>query len=79
MTLDAAQLRLHDMADQLAGFEARYGRTLEEFAADWRAGRQADRLSHRIERTFMEWEALIAERRELLELIRELASADAAP
>ena len=80
VTLDAARLRLHDVADQLVGFEARYGRTFEQFAADWSAGREADRFSHRIERAFMEWEALTAERRELLELIRELsAPADAAP
>lgn len=80
VTLDAARRRLHDVADQLAEFEARYGRTFEQFAADWRAGNQADRFSHRIERTFMEWEALTAERRELLDVIRELsAPVDAAP
>ena len=80
VTLDAARLRLHDVADQLVGFEARYGRTFEQFAADWSAGRQADRFSHRIERAFMEWEALTVERRELLDVIRELsAAADASP
>ena len=80
MTLDALRLRLHDVADQLAGYEARYGRTFEQFAADWNAGRQADRHSHRVERDFMEWEALTAERRELLDLIRELsAPTDAVP
>jgi len=30
-------------------------------------------FSHRVERDFMEWEALTMERRELLDLIRELA------
>ncbi len=74
VTLDALRLRLHNVADQLAGFEARYGRPFEQFAADWNAGRQADRFSHRVERDFMEWEALTAERRELLELIRELSA-----
>jgi hypothetical protein len=79
VTLDAVRLRLHDVADQLTGFEARHGRTFDQFAADWDAGRQADRFSHRVERDFMEWEALTAERRELLELIRELSTpADAA-
>ena len=73
VTLDALRLRLHDVADQLAGFESRYGRTFEQFAADWNAGRQAERFSHRVERD-MEWEALTAERRELLELIRELSA-----
>ncbi|MFI5364004.1 MAG: hypothetical protein ACHQ4J_00120 [Candidatus Binatia bacterium] len=74
VTLDALRLRLHDVAGQLAGFEARYGRTFEQFAVDWNAGRQTDRFSHRVERDFMEWEALTAERRELLELIRELSA-----
>lgn len=60
VTLDALRLRLHDVADQLADFEARYGRTFEQFASDWKAGRQADRFSHRVERDFMEWEALTA-------------------
>lgn len=79
VTLDAVRLRLHDVADRLAGFEARHGRTFDQFAADWDAGRQADRFSHRVERDFMEWEALTTERRELLELIRELSMpADAA-
>jgi hypothetical protein len=38
-----------------------------------------DRSSHRVERDFMDWEALTMERQELLDLIRELAApADAA-
>jgi hypothetical protein len=74
VTLDALRLRLRDIVDQLGVFEARYGRTFQEFAADWKAGRLADRFSHRIERDFMEWEALIMERQEVLELIRELAA-----
>ena len=80
VTLDALRLRLREVADQLGMFEARYGRAFEQFAADWNAGRVADRFAHRIERDFMEWEALTMERRELLDLIRELAApADAAP
>ena len=79
VTLDAVRLRLRDVAELLSGFEARYGRTFEEFAVDWKAGRIADRFSHRSERDFMEWEALTMERRELLDLIRDLsAPADAA-
>jgi len=74
VALDALRLRLHAVAGHLADFEARYGRTFEQFAADWNAGRQADRFSHRVERDFMEWEALTAERRDLLDLIRELSA-----
>ena len=80
VTLDALRLRLHEVADHLASFEARYGRSFEQFAADWHAGRVADRFAHRVERDVMEWEALGMERQELLDLIRELAApADAAP
>lgn len=80
VTLDALRMRLRDAAEQLSAFEARYGRSFEQFAADWNAGRVADRFAHRVERDLMEWEALTMERRELLDLIRELAvPADAAP
>jgi hypothetical protein len=79
VALDALRLRLRDVAEQLSAFEARHGRTFEQFAADWNAGRIADRSSRRAERDFMEWEALAMERQEILELIRELAPpADAA-
>jgi hypothetical protein len=80
VTLDALRMRLRDVADDLGAFEARYGRSFEQFAADWNAGRVADRFARRIERDVMEWEALTMERQELLDLIRELAApADAAP
>jgi len=74
VTLDAVRMRLRDVVDQLGAFEARHGRTFEQFAADWDAGRVADRFSHRIERDFKEWEALTMERQELLDLIRELSA-----
>ncbi len=74
VTLDALRMRLRAVAEQLGTFEARYGRAFEQFAADWNTGRIADRFAHRIERDFMEWEALTMERRELLDLIRELAA-----
>jgi hypothetical protein len=73
VVLDALRMRLRDVAEQLSAFEARHGRTFEQFAADWNAGRTAERSSHRVERDFMEWEALTMERQEILALIRELA------
>lgn len=74
VTLDALRMRLRQVVDQLGGFEARYGRTFEQFSADWNAARVADRFTHRVERDFMEWEALVMERQELLALIRELTA-----
>lgn len=74
VTLDALRMRLRDAADQIGAFEARYGCSFEQFAADWNAGRLPDRFAHRVERDFMEWEALTIERQELLALIRELAA-----
>lgn len=79
VALDALRLRLREVVDQLGTFEARHGQTFEQFAADWNAGRIPDRFAHRTERDFMEWEALVMEHHELLELIRDLsAPADAA-
>lgn len=79
VALDAVRMRLRDVVDQIGDFEARYGRTFEEFAADWNAGRIAARFARRTERDFMDWEALAMERQELLDFIRELtAPADAA-
>jgi hypothetical protein len=73
VALDALRLRLRDVVDALGALEARHGRTFEEFAADWHAGRITDRYSHHVERELMEWEALTLERQELRDLIRELA------
>jgi len=79
VTMDALRMRLRDVVDGLGAFEARYGRSFEQLAADWNGGRVVDRFAHRVERDFMEWEALTMERQELLDLIRELAApADAA-
>jgi hypothetical protein len=72
--LDALRMRLHEVVDQISVFEARYGREFEQFAKEWQAGRVADRFSHSVERDFMEWEALMMERRELLDLIREASA-----
>jgi hypothetical protein len=74
VTLDALRLRLREVAEQIGAFEARYGRTFEQFTADWNTGCVLNRFSHRVERDFMEWEALTMERQELLGLIRELAT-----
>jgi hypothetical protein len=79
VTLEALRMRLRDVVDQIGAFEALHGRPFGQFAADWNAGHIAAPFSHRVERDFMEWEALILERQELLALIRELAApADAA-
>lgn len=74
VTLDALRMRLRDVAADIGAFEARYGCGFEQFAADWNAGRVADRFAHGVERDFMEWEALTMERQELFDLIRELAT-----
>lgn len=74
VTLDALRMRLRQVIDQVGAFEARHGRTFEQFGADWNAARVADRFSRRVERDFMEWEALAMERQEILDLIREAVS-----
>jgi hypothetical protein len=78
--LETVRMRLRDVVDQIGAFEARHGCPFERFASDWNAGRVGNRFSHRVERDFMEREALVVEREELLELIRGLAvPADATP
>ena len=74
VTLDALRLRLRQCVDETGAYEARYGCAFEQFAADWNAGLVPDRVSHSVERAYMEWEALTMERRELLALIRELSA-----
>ena len=78
LTLDALRMRLRECVEQLGALEARYGCSFEDFAAEWAGGRVSDRRSHAIERDYMEWEALSTERRELLDLIRELTSSSVA-
>lgn len=73
LAADAIRSRLRRCGDGIGAFEAPYGRMFEEFAADWQAGRVPAPHSHAVERDYMEWEALVMERKELLGLIRELA------
>ena len=77
VTLDALRMRLRQVADEIGAFEAQYGRGFDQFATDWQAGKVASRFSRPVEKDFMEWEALVAEREELLGLIRELSNPDA--
>ena len=58
VALDALRLRLRQCVDEIGRFEARYGATFEEWAADWQAGAVADARSYGVERDYMEWEAL---------------------
>lgn len=73
IALDALRMRLRECVEKIGGFEARYGRGFEQFAADWSSGRLANRSSHPVERDYMEWEALTIERQELLDLVHEFA------
>lgn len=74
VTLDAIRLRLRECVEEIGAFESAYGATFEQFSADWRAGKTAERHSRAIERDYMEWEALTMERSELLALIRDLST-----
>jgi hypothetical protein len=74
VALDALRLRLRQCVDEIGRFEARYGATFEQWAADWQAGAVAEARSYGVERDYMEWEALAMELQELLALIRELTA-----
>lgn len=74
VALDALRLRLRQCVDEIGAFEARYGATFEQWAIDWQGGEISGARSQRVERDYMEWEALAMERKELLGLIRELTA-----
>jgi len=45
VALDALRLRLRQCVDEIGRFEARYGATFEQWAADWQSGAVAEARS----------------------------------
>ena len=59
---------------EIRQYELKYGVTFAEFAELWEEGRIPERWSHPVERDYMEWEGLEAERRNWLSLLNDLPS-----
>ncbi|MEA3338971.1 MAG: hypothetical protein U9R15_03300 [Chloroflexota bacterium] len=66
----AAQLRACEMESKQ--YEMKYGTTFVEFAARWENDEISERWSHTVERDYMEWEGLEAEKRNWLSLLSDL-------
>lgn len=56
-------------------YELKYGMAFGEFAALWEKDEIPERWSHSVERDYMEWEGLEAERKNWLSLLRNLPPA----
>jgi hypothetical protein len=66
----AVQIRACEQ--EISAYEVKYRSTFPEFAEAWQQGRIANRYDHAIERDYMEWEGLTAEKQRWLEHLREL-------
>jgi hypothetical protein len=62
---------------EIGEYEVKYRSTFPEFAEAWQQGRIPNRCDHAVERDYMEWEGLIAEKQRWLERLRELPQREA--
>ncbi len=69
-------LRLHECEAEITQYEIKYRRTFADFAGAWAQGEIARRHSHEVERDYMEWEGLVAEKQRWLEQLRALPQPD---
>jgi hypothetical protein len=58
--------RLWDCEHEIGDFELRYGMTFAEFAEVWEGDVIPNKWSHQVERDYMVWEGLEAEKRKWL-------------
>jgi len=64
--------RLRECEEEIYKFEIKYGSTFREFADAWEKGEIENKYSHRLERDYMVWEGLDAEKKKWLELLKKL-------
>lgn len=57
---------------EISEYEVKYRATFTEFARAWEQGEIPDRHSHTVERDYMEWEGLVAEKQNWLQRLRDL-------
>ncbi len=63
---------LRECEDEIRGFELKYKMTFEKFAEAWEKGEIPAKWSHPVERDYMVWEELEAERKEYLSQLKEI-------
>jgi len=66
--------QLKECERELGQYEVKHRSTFAEFAEAWREERIPNRYSHPVERDYMEWEGLEAEKRRWLDLLKSCRS-----
>jgi hypothetical protein len=66
----ASQIRACEQ--EISEYEVKYRSTFDEFAKARQQGQIANRYGHEVERDYMEWEGLVAEKRHWLECLDDL-------
>ena len=64
--------QLQECEEEIREYELKYGMTFHEFVEAWERDEIPERWSHSVERDYMEWEGLEAERGKWLSLLRNL-------
>ena len=64
--------QLKECEREIGDYEVKYRSTFAEFAEAWGADAIAGKHSHAVERDYMEWEGLEAEKRRWFELLKQL-------
>ena len=72
MARSALKERLRNVSERISELEAKYAMTFEEFAQAWEEGRVPEKWSFDVERDYFDWEALLSEKKRLLERLRSL-------
>lgn len=69
--------QIHACEQEISHYEVKYRATFVEFAQAWEQDEIPNKRSHEIERDYMEWEGLVAEKQSLLERLRRLPRREA--
>ncbi|MCD6167620.1 hypothetical protein J7K19_13120 [bacterium] len=72
LVIDSLCKKLRECEEEIYQYEIKYGMDFDEFKRAWEEDKIPRRYSHQIERDFMVWEGLEAERRKWLSKIKEL-------
>lgn len=72
LLLSDLKVQLKECEDEIYGYEVTYGMSFAAFKKAWKAGKIDNPYSHPVERDYMSWEGLEAERAKLLSLIADV-------
>jgi len=64
--------RLRECKREIGDFELKYRMTFAEFAEAWESNGILNKWSHQVERDYMIWEGLEAEKRKWLSLLKRI-------